>query len=188
MNLTAELIELRRRSMERPLPRVAVDGGRFVPGWCFHVLAPLAVGGLVVSAGLYVGLMSTLVLVVGAAFALWVAIRPGPAPAHLAVLLTALVLLGAPGAPFDPVVLGLAPLALLGVRLTWWAGHVARATRVETASLVRAGRRDVVVLAVALGTGGVGWLAAGFAVGGLVILGAAALVALVVALLRTSRP
>jgi hypothetical protein len=180
MNLTAELIELRRRSMERPLPRVAVDGGRFVPGWCFHVL--------VVSAGLYVGLMSTLVLVVGAAFALWVAIRPGPAPAHLAVLLTALVLLGAPGAPFDPVVLGLAPLALLGVRLTWWAGHVARATRVETASLVRAGRRDVVVLAVALGTGGVGWLAAGFAVGGLVILGAAALVALVVALLRTSRP
>ncbi|WP_418276868.1 hypothetical protein ACNHYB_02875 [Isoptericola jiangsuensis] len=121
-----------------------------------------------------------------AAFALWVALRRGPAAPHLAVLIAALTMIGAPSAPFDAAVLGLAPLGLMAVRLTWWAEHVGRRTRVETAALWHVARRDLTITAVTLAVGGAGWLASGFAVGGLVVLGAAALLTLATLLLRGS--
>jgi hypothetical protein len=188
MNLVAELSDLRRRQLERPLPEVEVDSGPAVPGWVFRGAAPLVVGVLPAVTGLHVGLMPQLALSCAGLLALWTVVRPGPVPAHLAVLLCALTFLGAPDAPFDAAVLGLAPLGYAAVRLTWWAGHVGRRTRVETAAVLRGAGRDLTVMVVTLCVGGVAWLASGVAVGGLVVLGAAVLVALVNVLLARSRP
>lgn len=188
MNLVAELVDLRRRRLERPLPDVEVDAGPAVPGWVFRVLAPVMVGLLVAVTGLHVSLVPQLVLACAGLLALWTLVRPGPVPAHLAVLVCALALFGAPGAPFDAAVLGLAPLGYAAVRLAWWAGHVGRRTRVETSAVLRGTGRDLAVMLVTLCVGGIAWLASGFAVGGLVVLGAAVLVALVRVLLARSRP
>ncbi|WP_418276867.1 hypothetical protein ACNHYB_02870 [Isoptericola jiangsuensis] len=57
MRLVAEIVDLRRRRLERPLPVVEVDAGPVVGGWVLRLLAPAAVAALLLLTGLRVGLM-----------------------------------------------------------------------------------------------------------------------------------
>jgi hypothetical protein len=183
MNITAEVAELRRRRADRPLPTVRVEHGRSVPAGVLRLAAAAAVPALLLLAGLRTGLMSEVVLVVAGAFGVWAAWRPGPAAPHLAVLLAGLSLLATGSASLDPVLLWLVPAAYATVRLGWWAEVARPRARVELDVLRRGAGRDLVVLAVTAVLGGAGWLAAGAAVGGLVLLGGAALLALAWSLL-----
>ena len=178
MRPAAELQDWVRRSRERALPVVRVEHGPVVPGALLRVSAVAAVAALVGAAASRTALVTELVLVVVVGAASWMLVRPGHAPAHAAVVGSALLLLGSSAAPFDPAMLWLVPSAYLTVRLGWWAGQVGWRTRVEVAALRRSGSRDVMILGVAAVVGGVAWAASGAAVAGLVLIGGAALVAL----------
>ncbi|MEL7975016.1 hypothetical protein AAG589_04070 [Isoptericola sp. F-RaC21] len=162
----------------RPLPVVGVTLGRHVPGVALRALFVVAVAGLLLAAGARTTLITELSVAIAAVVTVWAAVRPGPAPAHVALLAAALLLLGSAAAPFDPAVVWLAPLAYVVTRLGWWASHVAAADRVELAALRHVAARDAVVLAVALVIGGAAWSLADRQVPWLVALGVAALAAL----------
>lgn len=162
----------------RRLPAVDVRIGRAVPGWALRTAFPFAVGALVLATGARTALIPALSGTIVAVLVGWAAIRPGPGPAHVALVVAALELLGASGAPFDPAVLWLAPLAYGVTRLGWWASHVGARDRVELAALRRTLVRDVVVVLVALLVGAAGQVLAGRPVPWLVALGVAGLAAL----------
>ena len=178
MSLTAELHDWVRRRRARALPVVRVEHVPAVPGLVLRAAAAVAVAALVWAAASRTTLMAGLVLTAVAGAALWALARPGQLPAHVAVVLSALLLLGSASTPFDPAVLWLAPLAYLAVRLSWWAGHVGWRTRVEVAVLGRSGSRDLVVAGVTSAVGALAWAVSGAALAGLVLLGGAALLAL----------
>ncbi|MCK9793614.1 hypothetical protein M1843_07640 [Isoptericola sp. 4D.3] len=167
-----------RHATGRPLPVVGVELGRRLPGWALRAALVVAVLVLVVGAGTRTSLVTELPVVVALVLAGWSAVRPGPAPAHVALVAAALMLLGSTSAPFDPAALWLAPWGYLATRLGWWAGHVAPTDRVELAALRRTLVRDAVVVVVTLATGGAAWALAGRPVPWLVGLGVAALAAL----------
>ncbi|MFE5339145.1 hypothetical protein [Isoptericola sp. NPDC056578] len=162
----------------RPLPVVRVQVGRSLPGLVLRTAFVVAVGALVVAAGVRTDLITELVLVLAGVVAVWAAVRPGPAPAHVALVTAALELLGSNAAPFDPAVLWLAPLGYVVTRLGWWASHVAATDRVELAALRHGLARDGVVVAVALAVGCAAWALSGRQVSWLVALGVVALAAL----------
>lgn len=162
----------------RPLPVVGVELGRRLPGVVLRVAFVVAVAALVVAAGVRTDLITELVVVLAGVLVVWSAVRPGPAPAHVALVTAALELLGSSAAPFDPAVLWLAPLGYVVTRLGWWASHVSAADRVELAALRHGLARDGVVVAVALAVGGAAWALSGRQVSWLVALGVAALAAL----------
>jgi len=162
----------------RPLPVVGVRTGRRLPGWTLRAAFVVAVAALVVAAGLRTDLVVQLVLLLAGVVTLWAAVRPGPAPGHVALVIAALVLLGSRDAPFDPAVLWLAPLGYVVTRLGWWASHVVATDGVEVAAFRRSLARDGVVVAVALVVGGAAWALVGHRVSWLVALGVAALAAL----------
>jgi hypothetical protein len=162
---------------DRPLPRVTVALGRWVPGWAIRAAAVVVTPSLVLLAAARAHLVVTAVVVIAIALAAWTAVRPGPGPAHVAAALAAAGLLGSPAAPFDPAALWLAPLAYVTVRLGWWAHLVAPTDRVEAAALRHVAARDLVVAAVTVLLGAVSWAVAGRPVDGLVALGVAALAA-----------
>ncbi|GAA1985529.1 hypothetical protein GCM10009718_23590 [Isoptericola halotolerans] len=183
MNLAAEVAELRRRRTERPLPRVRVEHGRTVPVWVLRTAAGAAVAALVLASGRRSGLVLEPVVVLAVLLAAWAVWRPGGLSAHLAVLLAGLMLLGSSVSPVDPAVFWIAPCGYLAVRLCWWAGRSGLRSRVELAVLRRSGGRDLAVVAASLVVGGGAWLVAGVPVGGLVVIGGAALLALAWSLL-----
>lgn len=162
----------------RPLPVVGVELGRRLPGAVLRVAFVVAVAALVVAAGTRTGLIAELVLVLAGALAVWAAVRPGPAPAHVALVTAALELLGSDAAPFDPAALWLAPLGYVVTRLGWWASHVAASDRVELAALRHGLARDGAVVAVTLAVGGAAWALSGRQLSWLVALGIVALAAL----------
>lgn len=162
----------------RPLPVVGVELGRRLPGVVLRVAFVVAVAALVVAAGVRTDLIAELVVVLAGVLVVWAAVRPGPAPAHVALVAAALELLGSSAAPFDPAVLWLAPLGYVVTRLGWWASHVSVADRVELAALRHGLARDGVVVAAALAVGGAAWALSGRQVSWLVALGVAALAAL----------
>ncbi|MFI2102409.1 hypothetical protein ACH436_03900 [Isoptericola sp. NPDC019693] len=167
-----------RYATGRPLPVVGVTTGRRVPGWTLRAAFVVAVAVLVAAAGTRAHLLTELLVLITGVVTVWAAVRPGPAPAHVALVTAALELLGSGAAPFDPAVLWLAPLAYVVTRLGWWASHVAATERVEIAALRHGLARDGVLVAVALMAGGAAWAVAGREVPWLVALGVAALAAL----------
>ncbi|MFC8599305.1 hypothetical protein [Isoptericola sp. NPDC057191] len=167
-----------RRGTGRPLPVVGVGTGPALPGWTLRAAFPVAVLTLVVGAGARTTLLTDLYTVVAVVLATWGALRPGPAPAHVAVVTAALLLLGSTAAPFDPAVLWLAPLGYVVTRLGWWARVLAGIDRVELAALRRTLARDAALLGTSLALAGVAWALAGRPVAWLVALGVAALAAL----------
>ncbi|MFD6134781.1 hypothetical protein [Isoptericola sp. NPDC056618] len=162
----------------RPLPVVGVELGRRLPGVVLRVAFVVAVAALVVAAGARTDLIAEVVVLLAGVVTVWAAVRPGPAPAHVALVTAALELLGSGAAPFDPAVLWLAPLGYLVTRLGWWASHVAATDRVELAALRHGLARDGVVVAASLAVGGAAWALAGRQVSWLVALGVVALAAL----------
>jgi len=162
----------------RPLPVVRVQVGRSLPGLALRAAFVLSVAALVVAAGVRTDLITALVLVLAGVVTVWAAVRPGPAPAHVALVAAALLLLGSGAAPFDPAALWLAPLGYVVTRLGWWASHAAATDRVELAALRHGLARDGVVVAVALAVGGAAWALSGRQVSWLVALGVVALAAL----------
>ncbi|MFC7878442.1 hypothetical protein [Isoptericola sp. NPDC057391] len=162
----------------RPLPVVRVEVGRSLPGVALRTAFVVAVAALVVAAGVRTDLITELVLVLAGLVAVWAAVRPGPGPAHVALVTAALELLGSDAAPFDPAVLWLAPLGYVATRLGWWASHTAATDRVELEALRHGLARDGVVVAVALAVGGAAWALSGRPVSWLVALGVVALAAL----------
>ncbi|GAA4726900.1 hypothetical protein GCM10023216_17090 [Isoptericola chiayiensis] len=178
MTMLAELQDLSRRRHERPLPRVSVVHGPSVPGGVLRVLAALAVGGLVLLTAARTSLLPDLALSAALVLAMWTAVRPGRVPSHLAVVLSAAVLLGAQSAPFDPAVLWLAPLGFLTVRLGWWAEHTSWTGRVEWAALRATAGRDLTICGATVVLGAAAWAAAAASVGVLVVLGGIAVVAI----------
>lgn len=160
-----------------------VEHGPVCPGAVLRVAAVVSVTSLVGVAATRTTLLPGVVLAVVAGMALWALVRPGHVPAHVAVAVAALLLLGSTTGPFDPTVLWLVPLAYVTVRLGWWAGQVGWRTRVEVAALRRTGSRDGMVLGVALVVGCLGWAASGATVAALVLLGGAALLVLAWSLL-----
>ncbi|MCK0115418.1 hypothetical protein BCE75_1109 [Isoptericola sp. CG 20/1183] len=178
MSLRAEVHDWVRRRRERPLPVVRVGHGPVVPGSVLRLAAVCAVAGLVWAGAARTTLVAELEVAAVAGMALWALVRPGTVPAHTAVVLTALLLLGSTAAPFDPAALWLAPAAYVAVRLGWWAGQVGWRTRVEVTALRRTGSRDLVLLGLAVAVGGAAWAASGATVAGLALVGGGALLAL----------
>lgn len=162
---------------DRPLPRVRVDLGARVPGWVLRVAATAATPLLVVLAGARTPVDTGILVTVALALAAWTALRPGPGPTHVAVVVAAVVLVLSPGAPFDPAALWLAPLGYAAVRLGWWAQQVGPGDLVEVTALRRTARRDLAVALATLAVGALSWAVAGRPVDGLVALAAVALVA-----------
>lgn len=169
---------LSRYETGRPLPTVDVRTGRRLPGWSLRAAFVVAVATLVVAAGARTDLIVELVVLFAGVVTVWAAVRPGPAPAHLALVTAALELLGSSAAPFDPAVLWLAPLGYVVTRLGWWASHVGATEHVELAALRHGLARDAVVVAAALAVGAAAWAVAGRQLPWLVALGVAALAAL----------
>ncbi|MEU2201103.1 hypothetical protein [Isoptericola sp. NPDC019482] len=169
---------LSRYETGRPLPVVGVRAGRRLPGWVLRAAFVVAVAALVVAAGARTDLIVELVVLFAGVVTVWAAVRPGPGPAHVALVTAALELLGSAAAPFDPAVLWLAPLGYVVTRLGWWASHVAATERVELAAFRHGLARDVVVVAAALAVGASAWALAGRQVPWLVALGVAAMAAL----------
>ncbi|MEG3613643.1 hypothetical protein [Isoptericola haloaureus] len=178
MTLRAEVQDWRHRRHDRPLPSVRVEHGPTVAGAWLRVAAGVVATALVLLAASRTPLLPDLTLVGAGVLGAWSVARPGRVPAHVTVVTSALVLLGARSAPFDPAVLGLLPVALLTVRLGWWAEHVGWSARVEIAALRRTAGRDLTIVAVSLVAAAGAWAASGRAVGGLVVLGAVAVVVL----------
>ncbi|SKC71077.1 hypothetical protein [Krasilnikoviella flava] len=162
----------------RPLPVVGVEVGRWLPGGVLRAAFVVAVAVLLLASGARTTLVSELVVVITGVPVVWAAVRPGPGPAHVALVTVALLLLGSTSAPFDPAVLWLAPLGYVVTRLGWWASHVGVTERVELAALRHSLARDGAVVAGALAIGGAAWTLAGRPVPWLVALGVVALAAL----------
>jgi hypothetical protein len=162
----------------RPLPVVGVRLGRWLPGGVLRTAFVAGVVVLLLAAGARTTLVTELTAVLAGVLAVWAAVRPGPAPAHVTLVTAALLLLGSTAAPFDPAALWLAPLGYVVTRLGWWASHVGATDRVELAALRRSLARDGAVVAVALAIGGTAWALAGRPVPWLVALGVVALAAL----------
>lgn len=174
-NLRARLAALTWR--ERPMPRVDIGLGRWVPGWVFRVAGAGAVAALLLLTASRTELVPSLAGVLAGALALWSLARPGAGPAHVAVVLAAVVLLGSATAPFDPAALWLAPLGYVTTRLGWWAAVVVPTERVELAAVRRVALRDLVLTVVTVAVGLASWAVSGRPVEGIVALGVAALAA-----------
>jgi hypothetical protein len=172
---------------ERPLPRIGVSLGAWVPGWVLRAAAAFATGAVLAigtqRVGMYPGIGWT---VVGIAMAL-VAIWPAPILALTATVLTGLLIALDGYGPFDPVAFALFPLAYAAVRSAWWAERVAPTARVELAALVRGLGRGCVVVGGTLGLGAGAFVLAGQASAGAVIAAGVALVALVWLVIATRR-
>jgi len=162
----------------RPLPAVGVGLGRGLPGWVLRAAFVAAVLALLLGTAARTTLVVEFDVLLALLVAGWAVARPGPAPAHVALVVAALLLLGSTEAPFDPAVLWLAPLGYVVSRLGWWASRVGATDRVELAALGRTAVRDGVVVVVSLAIGGAAWASAGRPVTGLVAVGVAALAAL----------
>lgn|GEM_PF-1612334 len=162
----------------RPLPVVGVEVAPWLPGWVLRAAFVAGALALLLGAGARTTLVPELSVTLALLVAAWAAVRPGPAPAHVALVVAALLLLGSTEAPFDAATLWLAPLAYLVTRLGWWASHVGARERVELAALGRTAVRDGVVVAASLVIGAAAWATAGRPVAGLVAVGVAALAAL----------
>ncbi|MFE7408373.1 hypothetical protein [Isoptericola sp. NPDC057559] len=167
-----------RRATGRPLPAVGVETGRRLPGWTLRAAFPVAVLVLVAVAGARTTVLTELYAVLAVVLAVWAAVRPGPAPAHVALVAAALLLLGSVEAPFDPATLWLAPLGYVVTRLGWWAHHLSAVDHVELAALRRTLARDGLLVGAALVLGAAAWALAGHPVAWLVALGVVALAAL----------
>ncbi|MCA5894758.1 hypothetical protein LEP48_15570 [Isoptericola sp. NEAU-Y5] len=167
----------RLRLDRRPLPLVEVTVGPWVPGWVFRLAACVAVGALVLLAAGRTGLLPTIAVGAALLLAAWAAARPGPGPAHVAVVASAVILLGTGTTPFDAAVLWLAPLGYVAVRLGWWASWLGPLARVEVAALGRAAARDAVVVLATFPVALAAWVVAGRPVAALVVLGFVALAA-----------
>jgi hypothetical protein len=174
--MSLEELVARLRGEDRPLPRVTVEHGRAVPGWVLRVAFVLAVPAFVLLAASRTAAPTGLVATIVVGLTAWALLRPGAGTVHTAVVVGALLMLGAPR-PFDPAALWLAVLGYAVVRLGWWASHTGLRARVEVAALGRAAARDAVVAGATAVVGLLAWAVAGRPVGVLVALGTAALAA-----------
>ncbi|MDO8152564.1 hypothetical protein [Isoptericola sp. b408] len=178
MTLRAELQDWRHRRHDRPMPTVQVEHGTAVRGVWLRIAAACAATGLLLLTAARTDVILELALVGAGSVGGWSLVRPGRVPAHLAVVVSALLLLGSRSAPFDPAVLWLLPAALLTVRLGWWAEHVAGGTLVEVAALRGTVGRDLLIVAVSTVVAAVAWAATAWTAGALLVLGGLALVVL----------
>lgn len=174
--MSLEELVARLRGEDRPLPRVTVEHERSVPGWLLRVAFVLAVPAFVLLAASRTTAPTGLVTTIVVGLTAWALLRPGAGTAHMAVVVGALLMLGAPG-PFDLAALWLAVVGYAVVRLGWWASHTGLLARVEVAALGRAAGRDAVVAGATAVLGMLAWAVAGRPVGALVAVGTAALAA-----------
>lgn len=162
----------------RPLPRIGVVLGPTVPGWVLRAATSLASGLLLLIAtgrlAMDAGVAWTLVWICVAVIAVW----PSPSMALVAVVASGLFLALDGHGPFDPVVLGLIPLAYASVRLGWWAQRVSWTARVEWAALARGLPRGLAFVGGTVAVGALVLPLAGQPLGPAVVAGGAALAVL----------
>jgi hypothetical protein len=168
------------RHTPRPLPRVDVTLGPWIPGTLLRLAAPLTTATLLLLAATPAPLPPDLdwtIRALALALAASAIVRPGHAPALIAVVVTAFLML-ATRTPHPANTLWLASLAYVAYRLGTWSATIGWSTRIELTALARATARDAVVLAVTLAVGGVGLLASGRSLPALLTIGTAGLLAL----------
>lgn len=162
----------------RPLPRIGAALGPAVPGWVLRAAAALLPGALLLIAtgrlAMDAGVAWTLVWICVAVVAIW----PSPSMALAAVVASGLLLALDGHGPFDPVVLGLIPLAYASVRLGWWAQRISWIARVEWAALARGVPRGLAFVGGTVVVGALVLPLAGQPLGPAVVVGGAAVVVL----------